>query len=280
MKRVGAHVSISGGIQEAPLNAEDIGAKAFAMFTKNQMQWDAEPLDEETIAEFKYNCREVDISSAHIIAHDSYLINLGSPDPDGLRKAQAAFVEEMNRCRQLGLRYLNFHPGSHKGLMDESACIAQIARSVNAAIRQIPQVIAVIENTAGTGHHVGYSFEHLAELISQIDDKKRVGVCLDTCHMFAVGYDIRTREMYEKTFEHFDRVVGFSYLKAMHLNDSQGGLGSRIDRHECLGAGQLGLETFQFIMQDPRLDEIPLILETINEDLWPDEIYQLYQFAK
>lgn len=276
---VGAHVSASGGVQNAPLNAAAIGANAFALFTKNQRRWQAKPLEENTIQAFKANCTELNLKPEQILPHDSYLINLGHPEPEALEKSREAFLDEIQRCEQLGLVYLNFHPGSHLRKVSESECLATIADSINWALAQTKSVVAVIENTAGQGSNLGYSFEQLAEIIAQVEDKKRVGVCIDTCHMFAAGYDIRTRQGCAEVFEQFASIVGFEYLKGMHLNDSKGALNSRLDRHHSLGQGEIGLEVFRFIMQDDRFRGIPLILETIDETIWADEVQLLRQFA-
>lgn len=278
MKFVGAHVSAAGGVENAPVNAEKIGAKAFALFTRNQKQWKSKPLTDESIVAFQENCWKFGFSADYILPHDSYLINLGNPDPDGLAKSRAAFLDEMKRCGQLGLKYLNFHPGSHKNMMSEEECMDVIAESVNLALGETEGVTAVIENTAGTGGNVGYTFEHLRYIIDRIEDKGRIGVCLDTCHTYGAGYDIRDKETYEATMEEFGRIVGFDYLKGMHLNDSKIGLGSRKDRHHSLGMGELDWEPFRLIMKDPRLDGIPLVLETIDDGLWAEEIRQLYAF--
>ncbi|MCX7946402.1 MAG: deoxyribonuclease IV [Hydrogenophilus sp.] len=276
MKYVGAHVSAAGGVAQAPLNAAAIGAKAFALFTKNQRQWHAKPLTEEEVEAFRANLAAVGISPHHVLPHDSYLINLGHPGAAGLAKSRAAFVEEMQRCYTLGLPLLNFHPGAHLGAIDEEECLRRVAESVNEALARVPEVTAVIEITAGQGSWVGYSFDHLARLIEQIEPKERVGVCLDTCHMFAAGYDLRTENRCEKVFAEFDRVVGFRYLRGMHLNGSKAKLGSRVDRHDVLTEGELGLAVFRYVMNDPRFDGIPLILETIDEARWPEEIRLLY----
>jgi len=292
-KYVGAHVSASGGVENAPLNAKAIGAKAFALFTKNQRQWVAKPLTIKSIDEFKINLKEADIAPEHVLPHDSYLINLGHPEEDKLEKSRLAFIDELERAKQLGLKLLNFHPGSHlqkiskkdpeyeQKLKDvEYACLDVIADSMNLAIEATKDsdVILVIENTAGQGTNLGYKFEHLAYLIDKVDDKSRVGVCIDTCHMFTAGYDIRTREAYDKTWDEFDKIVKFKYLKGMHINDSKPPLGSRVDRHHSLGKGEIGLDAFKFIMNDERMDNIPLILETIDETIWKDEIELLYSF--
>ncbi len=280
MKRVGAHVSISGGVQNAPLNARKIGAKAFAMFTKNQRQWHAKPYTDEQIEQFHANMEAGGFRPQDVLPHDSYLINLGNPDQDARAKSFDAFVDELQRCRQLGLVYLNFHPGSHLRKIDETSCLDLIAESLNRALELTEGVTAVIENTAGQGSNLGYRFEHLAYLIDRVEDKSRIGVCLDTCHTFTAGYDLRSRAAYDKTMHEFDEIVGFSWLKGMHLNDSKVELGSRVDRHESLGKGKLGIDLFRFIMQDERMDEMPLILETVDAELWPQEIAMLYEFGQ
>ncbi|MBF0220280.1 MAG: deoxyribonuclease IV [Gammaproteobacteria bacterium] len=278
MKRVGAHVSASGGVENAPLNAQAIGAKALALFTKNQRQWSAKPLSEESIAAFQQNLEAAAIRADLVLPHDSYLINLGHPDAEKREKSRLAFLDEMQRCRQLAIPLLNFHPGSHLNEISEEACLTLIADSLNRTLEQCEGVTAVIENTAGQGSNMGYRFEHLATIIGQIEDKSRIGVCLDTCHTFTAGYDLRDRTSCEATFTEFADVVGFHYLRAMHLNDSKPDLGSRVDRHHSIGHGKLGIEVFRYIMNDPRFEEIPMVLETIDENLWPEEIALLYSF--
>lgn len=280
MKYIGAHVSASGGVENAVLRAVEIGANAFALFTKNQRQWKTPPLKAENIEKFKRFCKVHNILPEHILPHDSYLINLGSPDAEGLEKSRAAFIDELERANQLGLKLLNFHPGSHLNKISEQECLAKIAESINIAVSQVPNVVAVIENTAGQGSNLGYRFEHLAEIIDQVEDKSRVGVCLDTCHTFSAGYDISSLEQCEKTFAEFERVVGFQYLRGMHLNGSKTPLGSRKDRHDTLREGTIGTAFCEFIMQDDRFDNIPMVLETINPDIWADEIKFLRTLAK
>lgn len=272
MKYIGAHVSASGGVEQAVLRAVDIGANAFALFTKNQRQWKAPPLKAETIEKFKRFCQVHHFTVDQILPHDSYLINLGSPEVEGLEKSRAAFIDEMERANQLGLKLLNFHPGSHLNKISEQDCLARIAESINIAVSKVPNVVAVIENTAGQGSNLGYRFEHLAEIIEQVEDKSRVGVCLDTCHTFSAGYDISLLEQCEKTFAEFEQVVGFKYLRGMHLNGSKTPLGSRKDRHDTLREGTIGTAFCEFIMKDDRFDGIPMILETINPDIWAEEI--------
>ncbi len=275
MKYTGAHVSIKGGVENAPLNAQAIGASAFALFTKNQRQWRAKPLEAASVEAFKANLESAGISARHVLPHDSYLINLGHPERAGLEKSRAAFLDEMRRCEQLGLELLNFHPGSHLKKIPESKSLARVAESINFALSQTRGVTAVIETTAGQGSNLGHRFEHLAEIIAGVEDQSRVGVCIDTCHIFVAGYDLRTREACEQTFREFDDIVGFRYLRGMHLNDSKPDLGQRVDRHASLGAGHLGWEPFRFIMNDARFDDIPLVLETPNESLWAQEINRL-----
>lgn len=280
MKRVGAHVSASGGVELAPANASEIGAKAFALFTKNQRQWKSSSLTRKSIEEFKTNAARFGFSPEHILPHDSYLINLGHPEEEGLAKSREAFEDEMLRCEQLGIPLLNFHPGSHLGKIDPEQSLLRIAESINIALEKTKGVTAVIENTAGQGTNLGFRFEQLAFIIANVEDKSRVGVCLDTCHSFAAGYDLKTREGYEATFSEFDRIVGMKFLKALHLNDAKKDLGSRVDRHESIGKGMLGLDTFRWIMNDPRFDEIPMILETPDEDIWAEEISLLYSLVE
>ncbi|NBM92666.1 MULTISPECIES: deoxyribonuclease IV [unclassified Proteus (in: enterobacteria)] len=272
MKFVGAHVSAAGGVDQAVLRAHEIKATAFALFTKNQRQWKAAPLSTEVIDKFKKNCELYNYTPSQILPHDSYLINLGHPEEDALEKSRDAFLDEMQRCEQLGIELLNFHPGSHLNKIDVDKCLQKIAQSINITLEKTKNVTAVIENTAGQGTNLGYRFEHLAAIIDGIEDKSRVGVCIDTCHTFAAGYDLRTIEDCEKTFAEFEKIVGFQYLKAMHLNDAKSELASRVDRHHSLGEGNIGKVPFSYIMQDKRFDGIPLILETINPDIWPEEI--------
>jgi len=279
MKYVGAHVSTSGGVFNAPLNAQQIGARAFALFTKNQRQWKAKPLDDKAVQSFRDNLNKVGISPHQVLPHDSYLINLGHPEKEGLEKSRDAFLDEMQRCERLGLSLLNFHPGSHLKKITEEECLQRVADSINWTLAQTEGVTAVIENTAGQGSNVGYRFEHLAQIIDAVEDKTRVGVCLDTCHSFTAGYDLRTPQACNASFAEFERIVGFNYLRGIHLNDSIPDLGSRVDRHESIGKGKLGTEVFRYIMQDPRFEDIPMVLETIDETLWPEEIALLYSYA-
>ena len=292
-KFVGAHVSASGGVQNAPLNAIAIGARAFALFTKNQKRWDAKDFDTKTLDAWFKNLEESKILPKHILPHDSYLINLGNPDDEKLEKSRNAFIDELERCDILGLDRLNFHPGSHLqkfGKKDpeynekihyaELECLDLIAESINFALDKTKNVKAVIENTAGQGTNLGYKFEHLEYIIDRVEDKSRIGVCIDTCHMFTAGYDIRTREAYDKTWNEFDKIVGREFLMGMHINDSKPALGSRVDRHHSLGEGEIGWDAFEYIMNDSRMDDIPLVLETIDETIWTQEIQDLYKLIK
>ncbi len=294
-KFVGAHVSASGGVDNAPLNAMKIGARAFALFVKNQRQWTAKPLESKTIDAFHRNLEESGILPKHILPHDSYLINLGHPEQEKLEKSRAAFIDEIERCAQLGLVKLNFHPGSHlvklskrdpayaeKLLEAEHHCLDVIAESLNIIIdaTQDSGVQLVIENTAGQGTNLGYRFEHLGHIIERVEDKSRMGACLDTCHTFTAGYDLRTPEAYEATMQQFGEIVGFEYLAGMHLNDSKPELGSRVDRHDSLGKGKIGWEAFRMIMNDPHMEDIPMVLETIDERIWAEEIETLYSLVQ
>jgi deoxyribonuclease-4 len=272
MKFVGAHVSASGGVDQAVIRAHELEATAFALFTKNQRQWKAAPLPADVIDKFKSACAQYGYGPGQILPHDSYLINLGHPVTEALEKSREAFLDEMQRCEQLGLTLLNFHPGSHLMQIDEDKCLARIAESINLVLDKTSGVTAVIENTAGQGSNLGFKFEHLAAIIDGVEDKSRVGVCIDTCHAFAAGYDLRTEETCEQTFKELGEVVGFNYLRGMHLNDAKSEFGSRVDRHHSLGEGNIGKTVFSYIMSDSRFDNIPLILETVNPDIWAEEI--------
>ena len=280
MKYIGAHVSSSGGVENAPLHAKEIGAKAFALFTRNQRQWRSSPLSAKSITLFKERCAEFGFAPEHILPHDSYLINLGNPDAEGLTKSREAFLDEMHRCEQLGLKLLNFHPGSHLNKMEPEACLALIADSINWTLAQTEGVTAVIENTAGQGTNLGHTFEQIATIIEQVEDKSRVGVCIDTAHTLASGYEIRTAEGFTDTFRKFEEVIGFHYLRGIHLNDSKKELSTRVDRHDSVGKGVMGMELFRMLMQDSRFDNIPIILETPDESLWAEEIRLLYALTE
>lgn len=279
MKYIGAHVSVSNGVSQAPLNARAIGARSFALFTRNPSRWESKPISDKEADAFKANCLECGYTPDVILPHDSYLINLGSPDDEKLEKSRKAFLDEMRRCEQLGLKMLNFHPGSHMREIGEEECLSRIAESINMTLDVTSGVKAVIENTAGQGSNLGYTFEQIAYIIDRVEDKTRVGVCIDTCHAHASGYDMTTREAYDRTWSDFGRVIGFGYLSGMHINDTAKALGSKVDRHSPIGQGVLGLDFWRMLMQDPRMDNIPLILETTDESLWPEEIKLLNSYA-
>ena len=270
MKYIGAHVSASGGVEFAPVNAHEIGANAFALFTKNQRQWVSKPLTEENIRLFKENCTKYNFQTDYILPHDSYLINLGHTEEEGLEKSRAAFLDEMQRCEQLGLKLLNFHPGSHLNKISVEDCLALIAESINLTLEKTKGVTAVIENTAGQGSNLGSEFWQLRYIIDRVNDKSRVGICLDTCHTYTAGYDIVND--YDKVFDEFEKEVGFEYLRGMHLNDSKKELGSHVDRHDNIGQGLTGSAFFERLMKDSRFDNMPLILETPDESKWAEEI--------
>ena len=278
-KYIGAHVSSSGGVENAPLNAAAIGANGFALFTKNQRQWVSPPLSERSIQLFKERCIEYGFVPDSILPHDSYLINLGHPTQEGLEKSRAAFLDEMIRCEQLGLNRLNFHPGSHLNQISIDESLARVSESINIALDKTRGVCAVIENTAGQGSNLGHKFEEIAQIIDKVEEKSRVGVCLDTCHMFAAGYDLNSSSLFSPSpFDEFEKIIGFKYLRGMHLNDAKKPLGSRVDRHDSLGTGEIGVDIFKMILSDDRFDNIPLILETPNTDIWAEEILLLRGF--
>ncbi|MBD5224288.1 MAG: deoxyribonuclease IV [Bacteroidales bacterium] len=279
-KYIGAHVSASGGVQNTPLAAAAIGAKAFALFTGFSNRWSSKPISRETAEQFKERCEANGFTPAQILPHDNFLINLGSPDKAKLAMSRKSFLEEMQRCEALGLTMLNFHPGSHLNELSEEECLDRIAESINITLDQTSGVTAVLESTAGQGSNLGWRFEHLARIIDGIEDKTRVGVCVDTCHSHSAGYDLKSEEGYKKTWEEFDSIIGRSYLKALHLNDNKRDLGSRIDRHELIGKGSLGEEFFIRLVNDPRFDNMPLILETPDPENWASEISWLYSQIK
>jgi len=278
LKYIGAHVSAAGGVENAIKNAVEIGADGFALFTKNQRQWFAKPLSEKNIIKFKEYMQEHGFCADSVLPHDSYLINLGHPEEEKREKSLKSFIDEARRVESLGLKYLNFHPGSHLRKISEEECLDLISESVNFAIKETESCIFVLETTAGQGSNLGYKFEHLAYIIDKIEDKERIGVCIDTAHIFAAGYDIRTKEAYEETMQKFEKIIGFKYLKGMHINDSKAKFASRVDRHHSLGKGEIGIDAFKFIMQDKRIDNIPLILETIEPEIWAEEIKLLRSF--
>ncbi len=280
MKYIGAHVSAAGGVENAPENANKLGATAFALFTKNQRQWTAKPLTEENISKFRENCEKHNFGKGQILPHDSYLINIGHPEKAALEKSRNAFIDEFQRCEQLGIDRLNFHPGSHLNKIEEKKCLQRNAESINIALDKTKDVTAVIENTAGQGTNLGYSFEQIAEIIDHVEDKSRIGVCIDTCHGFAAGYDFSTSDGYNQLWKNFDQIIGLQYLKGMHLNDAKKELGSRVDRHASIGEGFIGAKGFEWLMKDKRLSNIPFILETPDNERWKKEIEILKGYAK
>lgn len=275
MKYIGAHVSVEGGVSNAPIRAHEIGADSFALFTRNPSRWASAPISDKEAELFKSNCERYGYSPSQILPHDSYLINLGAPDATKLELSRKAFLDELHRCSQLGLTMLNFHPGSHLNVMPTDECLDLIAESINISLDATKGIKAVIESTAGQGSNLGHSFEHIAHIIDRIEDKSRVGVCIDTCHTYSAGYDLVSPQGYELTWAEFDRIIGLQYLAAMHINDSKKAMGSHVDRHELIGQGTLGYSFFERLMSDPRMDNIPLILETPDPSKWPDEIQWL-----
>lgn len=279
MKYIGAHVSTEGGVSNAPVAASSIGARAFALFTRNPSRWKSKPISTAEAEKFKAECQRLGFDPSVILPHDSYLINLGAPDAEKLRMSREAFSDEFARCAQLGLSMLNFHPGSHLNLINPEECLDLIAESINLALDEVPGVKAVIENTAGQGSNLGFTWQQIARIISGVNDKTRVGVCVDTCHTIAAGYDLTSAEAYEETWSQFDKIIGFNYLAGMHINDSKKGVASRVDRHAPLGQGEIGPDFFRLLMNDPRIDGIPMILETPDPSLWAEEIAWLYSLV-
>lgn len=280
MKYIGAHVSIAGGVSKAPIEANAIGAKAFALFTGSSSRWASKKITDVEAQRFKENCASFGYTPDVILPHDNFLINLGSPDPEKLELSRKSFLDEMERCEQLGLKMLNFHPGSHLGKISEDDCLSRIAESLNITLDKTSGVTAVLENVAGQGSNIGHTFEQLQKIISQVEDKSRIGVCIDTCHAYSAGFDLASEEGYERTWQLFDEIIGFDLLKGMHINDDKRELGSRIDRHASIGTGTLGEDFFVRLINDPRFDGIPLILETPDDSLWKQEICWLYSQIK
>ena len=276
---IGPHVSIGGGVANAPRNAKALGATGFGMFVKNQRQWTAAPYAQADVDAFRRQLKADGYTSAQVMPHAGYLINLANPDEAAHAKSMASLLDELRRCMALGLDKLNFHPGSHLRLLTPQAACSRVAQSVNSALAETEGVTLVIENTAGSGGNLGAPFEELKAIIDGVDDKARVGVCLDTMHTFAAGFDIRTRDGFLTTIDQSDRTVGLGYLRGLHLNDSKVALNSHVDRHESLGAGLLGIDVFKCIMRDARFENMPLVLETPNEELWAREIEQLMAMA-
>ncbi len=266
---LGAHMSIAGGVDQAILRGYSIGCQTIQLFTKNNNQWQGKPFRPEEVERFKHERQEKKISP--ILAHDAYLINLASPNPDVYKKSLEAFADEIIRAEQLGIDFLVMHPGAHLGKGEEWA-LKRIAESIGRALEgtapillksmgAVPLMI-LLEITAGQGTNVGYKFEHLAEILKLVNRPKQMGVCMDTCHLFAAGYDIRTEKGYQEVMKQFEDIVGIEQIYAFHLNDSKKGLGSRVDRHEPIGKGAIGLEGFRALLNDPRFQKIPMVLET------------------
>lgn len=258
----GAHMSTAGGVEKAPERGKSAGCRAMQIFTKNQNQWAGKKLEKKSVEAYLRNLDDAGIT--HVASHDSYLINLASPDPVMLKKSFDAFVDEIERAALLKIPYLVFHPGSHLGTGEERG-LKSVAKAMNEAIKitkHCPDVILTIETTAGQGTNLGYKFDHVAYLVDKVKDKKRVGVCLDTCHIFAAGYDIRSKEGYKKTFREFDEKIGLDYLRFFHINDSKKEFGSRVDRHEHIGKGFIGKDAFGFLVNDRRFIKTPMVLET------------------
>lgn len=277
---IGAHTSASGGVHHALLEGVEIGATTIQLFTSNQRQWQAKTLEASLVEKWKTTLKESGLK--HIMSHDSYLINLGSPKEEVLLKSRHAFAQEIERCQTLGISYLNFHPGACLE-SDEEECLDTIVASLRlyAPLLEKSTLRLLIETTAGQGSTVGYRFEHLAYIIQKVKNDLPIGVCIDTCHIFAAGYDIRTNAAWDKTLAEFEKIVGLDQLYAFHLNDSLKGLGSRVDRHQALGEGQIGWESFRFLMRDPRTRHLPKYLETPGGcPLWKREIEQLRGFTQ
>jgi len=279
MYYIGPHVSIGGGVANAPKNAKALVATGFGMFVKNQRQWTAAPYTAADIEAFKKQMQADGYTAAQVLPHAGYLINLANPDEEAHAKSMGSLLDELKRCMALGLDKLNLHPGSHLRLITPQEACDRVARSINAALAETSGVTVVIENTAGSGGNLGSRFEEIKAMIDGVDDKARVGVCLDTMHSFAAGFDLRTRDGFLETMDHFDKTVGMKYLRGMHMNDSKVEFNSHKDRHESLGSGLLGIEVFKCIMKDKRFENMPLVLETPNEELWAQEIAQLMEMA-
>ena len=273
MVYIGAHVSAAGKVSNSIKNAQDIGANAFALFVRQQRTWTAKPLKLEDIEEFKLLLNQSGIKPNKVVPHGSYLINLGNPNSEKREQSFQLFKDEAERCHKLGLLYYNIHPGSTVGECSIEESISFISEGINKLHDQVPGVCILLENAAGQGNSIGSKFEDLKMIIDKVSDKKRVGICIDTCHLFAAGYDIRSEKSYTKTMAELESKIGFEFLKAFHLNDIKGELGCGKDRHENIGKGGLGLKAFKNIVNDPKLEEIPLILETPESpDIYAKEI--------
>ncbi|GIW91927.1 MAG: putative endonuclease 4 [Pirellulaceae bacterium] len=272
MPRFGAHMSISGGVSKSFARGESVGLDAMQIFAKNERQWTAKPISAEEVAAFQAEQQRTGIHP--VIVHDSYLINLAAPADDLREKSIVAFADELERCAQLKIPYLVTHPGAHTGIGEE----AGLVRVADAISRLLAEGVGgttmiLLETTAGQGTALGYRFEHLARLFELIPYHDRLGVCVDTCHIFAAGYDIRDPDTYDATFAELDRLVGLERVKCFHLNDSQKDLGSRVDRHAHIGQGCIGTEAFRLLVNDPRFAHLPMIIETPKgEDMAEDRM--------
>lgn len=281
---IGAHVSASGGVHNAPGNATAIGATAFALFTRNQRRWDSKPYTEETVQAFHTAMATHEFDRSVVLPHAGYLINLGSPDDEVRRKSEDGLVDEFTRVVTLGLGLLNFHPGTSKGELNERATCRRIAESIDRVLSRVEDpreqpALLVLENTAGQGNNMGATLEQLAMIIEESAHPDRLAVCIDTCHAFAAGFDIRTASGWNSLMHDVEQILGIERLAGIHLNDSLGSLGSHKDRHQPIGKGEIGLDGFRAIMEDTRLDGLPLVLETPDEDNWANEIALLRSFA-
>lgn len=276
---VGAHVSAAGGVDNAPRNAKAIGATAFSLFTRNQRQWKAKPYEATTVEAFHAAMKEEGYSGDHAMPHASYLVNLGSPSEETREKSIEALADELSRTVQLGLRWLNFHPGTSKGELDEDSTLRRIAAAADRVLDTVDGGVLVLENTAGQGSSMGERIEQLARIIEYSTRPERLAICIDTCHAFAAGYDIRSAAGWDTLMREVEGLLGLDRLVALHLNDSTGDLGSRKDRHKPIGEGLIGIEGFRAIMADPRLDGKPMILETPDVERWPEEIRMLKEMA-
>lgn len=277
---IGAHTSAAGGAFNALCEGQSIGATTIQLFTSNQKQWHGREISDEEIALWQKALGETGIG--HVMSHDSYLINLGSPKPDILSKSREAFRGELERCHLFGIPYLNFHPGTATD-GNEDACLETIAKSLLGVEDLVSRgnTRLLLETTAGQGTTVGYRFEHLAAIIRAVEAKVPIGVCIDTCHIFAAGYDIRTKEGWNSVLDQFEKTIGLKHLYAFHLNDSVKGLSSRVDRHAPLGKGEIGLECFEVLMTHPKTRHLPKYLETPDgPPLWKEEIALLKTFAQ
>ncbi|XP_058872696.1 probable endonuclease 4 isoform X2 [Acipenser ruthenus] len=281
-KLIGAHMSIAGGLWNAVQGSVTIGGCVFGMFLGSQRSWKSRPLDEKALARFRQACSQHGFTPDRILPHGSYLLNCGSPKPDVYEKSRAMLIDELKRCEQLGLTMFNFHPGSTLHDITVEECLDRIADSINHAHQHTTGVTTVIENMSCQGNTVGGKFSELRGIIDRVKDKSRIGVCLDTCHAFAAGYDLSAVGGVKKMLDEFDWTVGLQYLKAVHLNDSKGKLGCHLDRHENIGEGEIGLEGFRQIMNEPRLDNMPMILETpVRPDMdGSEEIQLLYSLCQ